>query len=108
MACEPITDTDSEAESIHVLRFEGAKDAIQKVLTGDRSRYRFGFVLSFNQCNLECGAGPWKTSKIVTQVHSDQYPDLASHYSRKIAKMERWAGSKRTGQTKHERWKGEN
>jgi hypothetical protein len=45
---------------------------------------QFGFVLSFNQCNLECGA-ELEDLQGFTQVHSDQYPELASHNSRKIA-----------------------
>jgi hypothetical protein len=59
------------------------KDSIQNVGTRDPSRNRFGFVLSYNQCNLECGA--LEDLQNFTQVHSDQYSDLASHYSRKIA-----------------------
>ena len=59
-------------------------DSIQRIETGDPSWGQFGFVLSFNQCNLECGA-ELEDLQGFTQVHSDQYPELASHYSRKIA-----------------------
>ena len=59
-------------------------DSVQQVGTGEPSWDRFGFVLSFNQCNLECGAD-LEDLQNFTHVYSDQYPDLASHYSRKIA-----------------------
>jgi len=59
-------------------------DSIQRIETGDPSWDRFGFVLSFNQCNLKCGA-ELEDLQGFTQVHSDQYPELASHHSRKIA-----------------------
>jgi hypothetical protein len=38
---------------------------------------QFGFVLSFSQCNLECGA-ELEDLQGFTQVHSDQYPEPAS------------------------------
>jgi hypothetical protein len=44
---------------------------------------RFGFVLSFNQCNLECGAD-LETLRDFTSVSSDFYPGLASHYRQVI------------------------
>jgi hypothetical protein len=47
---------------------------------GDPSWNRFGFVLSFNQCNLECGAD-LETLEDFTRVSSDFYPDLGLHYS---------------------------
>ena len=59
-------------------------DSIQRIGTGDPSWDRFGFILSFNQSNLECGAD-LEDLQNFTQVHADQYPDLASHYSRTIA-----------------------
>jgi hypothetical protein len=64
-------------------------DSIQRIGTGDPSWDRFGFVLSFNQCNLECGAD-LEDLQNFTQVSSDQYPDLASHYSRRIAQWHAW------------------
>jgi hypothetical protein len=44
---------------------------------------QFGFVLSSSQCNLECGAD-LETLRDFTQVESDYYPDLASHYAKAI------------------------
>jgi hypothetical protein len=40
----------------------------------------FGFVLSFNQCNLDCGTD-LETLRDFTSISSDHYPDLASHYA---------------------------
>jgi hypothetical protein len=45
----------------------------------DLSWKRFGFVLSFNQCNLDCGTD-LETLRDFTSVSSDYYPGLASHY----------------------------
>jgi hypothetical protein len=45
----------------------------------DLSWKRFGFVLSFNQCNLDCGTD-LETLRAFTGISSDYYPDLASHY----------------------------
>ena len=61
-------------------------DLIQQVGVDDPSWNRFGFVLSSKQCNLECGANleDRKTSTNSPE-HADQYPDLASHYSKNIA-----------------------
>jgi hypothetical protein len=59
-------------------------DSIRRIGTGDPSWDQFGFVLSFNQCNLEYGA-ELEDLQGFTQVHSDQYPELASHYAGKIA-----------------------
>jgi hypothetical protein len=70
-------------------------DSIQQVGSGDPSWDRFGFVLSFNQCNLEWGA-VLKDLQNFTQVYSDQYPDLASHYSRKIADWYKAQGADRS------------
>jgi hypothetical protein len=64
-------------------------DSIQRIETGDPSWDRFGFVLSFNQCNLECGAD-LEDLQNFTKVYSDQYPDLAPHYSRRIAQWYAW------------------
>ena len=71
----------SWAGNIYQIRF---LDSVQQVGTGEPSWDRFGFVLSFNQCNLECGAD-LEDLQNFTQVYSDQYPDIASHYSRTIA-----------------------
>jgi hypothetical protein len=71
-------------------------DSIQQVGSGDPSWDRFGFVLSFNQCNLECGAD-LEDLQNFTQVYSDQYPGLASHYSRKFAEWS--AGHEQTDST---------
>jgi hypothetical protein len=59
-------------------------DFIQPVGVDDPGWNRFGFVLSFNQCNLECGANLEDLHNF-TRVYSDQYPDLASHCSQKVA-----------------------
>ena len=50
----------------------------------DPSWNRFGFVLSYNQCNLECGAD-LETLEDFTRVGSDFYPDLGLHYASSIA-----------------------
>jgi hypothetical protein len=52
----------------------------------DVSWRRFGFVLSFNQCNLDCGTD-LETLCDFTSVSSDYYPDLAQHYAQV---MEEW------------------
>jgi hypothetical protein len=44
---------------------------------------RFGFVLSFNETNLDCGAG-LETLEDFTRVSSDFYPELRQHYARPI------------------------
>jgi hypothetical protein len=44
---------------------------------------RFGFVLSWNQSNLECGSD-LESLRDFTRVSSDYYPDLASHYTEAI------------------------
>jgi hypothetical protein len=46
---------------------------------GEPSWNRFGFVLSYSQCNLECG-GDLKDQKDFISVSSDYYARLASHY----------------------------
>ena len=40
---------------------------------------RFGFVLFYNQCNLDCGTD-LETLQDFTSVSSDFYPELGSHY----------------------------
>jgi hypothetical protein len=52
----------------------------------DPSWNRFGFVLSPNQCNLECGTD-LETLRDFTSVSSDFYPDLASHYREAIEEV---------------------
>jgi len=52
----------------------------------DPSWNRFGFVLSFNECNLECGTD-LETLRDFTSVSSDFYPELGSHYREA---MEEW------------------
>ena len=44
---------------------------------------RFGFVLSFNETNLCCGAD-LETLEDFTSVGSDFYPELGQHYARAI------------------------
>ena len=39
----------------------------------------FGFVLSFNQCNLDCGTD-LEALRDFTSITSDYYLDLASYY----------------------------
>jgi hypothetical protein len=40
---------------------------------------RFGFILSYNECNLDCGTD-LETLQDFTSVSSDFYPELGSHY----------------------------
>jgi hypothetical protein len=44
---------------------------------------RFGFVLSFNETNLDCGAD-LETLEDFTRVSSDFYPGLGQHYAKAI------------------------
>jgi len=44
---------------------------------------RFGFVLSYNECNLECGSD-LETLQDFSDVSLDFYPDLGSHYCEAI------------------------
>lgn len=64
-----------------LIRFLDSVESIDE--KGDPSWARFGFVLSSNQCNLECGA-ELETLRDFTRVSSDYYPDLASHYAEVI------------------------
>jgi hypothetical protein len=50
----------------------------------DPSWNRFGFVLSYNQCNLDCGC-PLEELKNFTHVTSDFYPGLSVHYAKTVA-----------------------
>jgi hypothetical protein len=44
---------------------------------------RFGFVLSYNQCNLQCVVD-LESLRDFTRLESDYYPRLASHYAEAI------------------------
>jgi hypothetical protein len=52
----------------------------------DPSWNRFGFVLSYNESNLDCGTD-LETLQDFTSVSSDFYPELGSHYREA---MEEW------------------
>jgi hypothetical protein len=58
-------------------------DSVERTEPGEPSWDQFGFVLSSNQCNLECGSD-LEGLRDFTRVESDYYPDLASHYARAI------------------------
>jgi len=58
-------------------------DSVEQVDVSEPSWTRFGFVLSSNQCNLECG-GDLEGLRDFTRVESDYYPDLVSHYAEAI------------------------
>jgi hypothetical protein len=58
-------------------------DSVEQGDVSEPSWTQFGFVLSSSQCNLECGAD-LETLRDFTQVESDYYPDLASHYAKAI------------------------
>jgi hypothetical protein len=49
----------------------------------DTSWKCFGFALSFNQCNLDCGTN-LETLRDFTSVSSDFYPELGWHYGEAI------------------------
>jgi hypothetical protein len=55
-------------------------DSIEQVDNSEPSWAQFGFVLLYNQCNLECGSD-LEGLRHFTRVESDYYPELASHYS---------------------------
>jgi len=60
----------------------------------DASWKTFGFVLSFNECNLDCGTD-LEALRDFTSVSSDFYPGLGSHYREAI---EEWyLGREREG-----------
>jgi hypothetical protein len=50
----------------------------------DPSWSRFGFVLSYNQCNFDCGT-PLEELHDFTRVTSDFYSGLGVHYAKAIA-----------------------
>jgi hypothetical protein len=58
----------------------------------DPSWNRFGLVLSYNQCNLDCGT-PLEELENFTRVTSDFYPDLTLHYAQTIAEWRRFCRS---------------
>jgi hypothetical protein len=58
-------------------------DSVERVDGGEPSWARFGFVLLYSQCNLECGAD-LNTLRDFVRVRSDYYPELATHYSQAI------------------------
>jgi hypothetical protein len=58
-------------------------DSVEQVDDSEPSWAQFGFVLLYNQCNLECGSD-LEGLRDFTRVESDYYPDLASHYSQAI------------------------
>jgi hypothetical protein len=59
-------------------------DSVERVDNSDPNWDQFNFVLSWNQCNLDCGA-ELESLRDFTLVSSDYYPDLASHYELAIA-----------------------
>lgn len=64
----------------------------------DASWKTFGFVLSYNECNLNCGTD-LETLEDFTSVSSDFYPGLGSHYREAI---EEWySAQERLGGTSH-------
>jgi len=58
-------------------------DSVEQVDNSEPSWAQFGFVLLYNQCNLECGSD-LEGLRDFTRVESDYYPDLASHYGQAI------------------------
>jgi hypothetical protein len=58
-------------------------NAVEQVDNNESSWAQFGFVLLYNQCNLECGSD-LESLRNFTRVESDYYPDLASHYAEAI------------------------
>ena len=93
MAAESMIDTDSEAESIHVLRFEDARRIDFFLVKPFKIAVRLAVQMPKSRiadvCNartVRCPAeDTFVSDRQSIQVHSDQYPELASHYSRKIA-----------------------
>ena len=65
-------------------------DSVERIEAGEPSWDQFGFVLSSNQCNLECGAD-LDSLRDFTRVESDYYPELGAHYAKAI---EEWYGSR--------------
>jgi hypothetical protein len=65
-------------------------DSVERIDVSDPSWDRFGFVLSYNQCNLECGSD-LESLRNFTRVSSDYYPEFASHHAEAI---EEWYGAR--------------
>jgi hypothetical protein len=62
-------------------------DSVEQIdVIADPGWDRFGFVLSYNQCNLECGA-ELEDLRDFTRLESDYYPDLASHCAKAIEEL---------------------
>ena len=60
-------------------------DSVERVDNfAEPSWSQFGFVLSWNQCNLDCGSD-LEDLRDFTLVSSDYYSDLASHYKHATA-----------------------
>jgi hypothetical protein len=55
-------------------------NAVSQAESSEPSWMEFGFPLSFNQGNLECGAD-LETLKDFTRIESDVYPELECHYA---------------------------
>ena len=59
-------------------------DSVERVDNfAELSWFQFGFILSWNQCNLECGSD-LENLRYFTRVSSDFYPELACHYTEAI------------------------
>jgi hypothetical protein len=58
---------------------------------------RFGFVLSFNETNLDCGAD-LETLEDFTRVSSDLYPKLGQHYAKAIGEWYRARATELAGE----------
>ena len=59
---------------------------------------QFGFVLSFNQTNLDCGAD-LETLQNFTSLEADFYPALSQHYAKVISD---WYGASLTDRSTRE------
>lgn len=73
-------------------------DSVEQVDVTDPSWTQFGFVLLYNQCNLECGAD-LKTLRNFVRVESDYYPDVAAHYANAV---EEWYEARLTELSREE------
>ena len=58
-------------------------DSVEQVDNSEPSWAQFGFVLLYNQCNLECGSD-LEGLRDFTRVESDYYPDFGGHYAQAI------------------------
>jgi len=56
-------------------------DSIEQVDDTEPGWARFGFVLLYSQCNLDCG-NDLEGLRHFVRVESDYYPELASHYAK--------------------------